>query len=79
MPHRPDLDRLWFDPAEMLIGGVWRPASQTLPPYYYRHYETSKVYLGVSSADNHAWFVDAAGAFTDLGLAATWSAKAGCR
>ncbi|MEI2807590.1 aldehyde dehydrogenase family protein [Albidovulum sp.] len=31
MPHRPDLDRLWFDPAEMLIGGVWRPASQTLP------------------------------------------------
>ncbi|MBC7143662.1 MAG: aldehyde dehydrogenase family protein [Rhodobacteraceae bacterium] len=25
------IDTLWFDPAEMLIGGDWRPASQTLP------------------------------------------------
>ena len=56
-----------------------RPASLTLAPYYYRRYESSKVYLGVSSVDDHAWFVDAAGSFTDLGLAATWSAKAGCR
>ena len=25
------IDTLWFDPAEMLIGGDWRPASATLP------------------------------------------------
>ena len=25
------IDRLWFDPAEMLIGGIWRPGSATLP------------------------------------------------
>ncbi|OYX43611.1 MAG: aldehyde dehydrogenase [Rhodobacterales bacterium 32-67-9] len=25
------IDKLWFDPAEMLIGGHWRPASATLP------------------------------------------------
>ncbi|MCV2866007.1 aldehyde dehydrogenase family protein [Defluviimonas sp. WL0075] len=25
------IDRIWFDPTEMLIGGAWRPASQTLP------------------------------------------------
>ncbi|PKP73586.1 MAG: aldehyde dehydrogenase [Alphaproteobacteria bacterium HGW-Alphaproteobacteria-6] len=31
MPPRPEIERLWFDPAEMLTGGVWRPASQTLP------------------------------------------------
>ncbi|MCT8330268.1 aldehyde dehydrogenase family protein [Albidovulum sediminis] len=24
-------DHLWFDPSQMLIGGVWRPASGTLP------------------------------------------------
>ncbi|MCB2109682.1 MAG: aldehyde dehydrogenase family protein [Defluviimonas sp.] len=31
MRRDPDLPQLWFDPAEMLIGGRWRPASQTLP------------------------------------------------
>jgi aldehyde dehydrogenase (NAD+) len=31
MPPGPDIARLWFDPAEMLIGGAWRPASRTLP------------------------------------------------
>lgn len=31
MPRKPEIDRLWFDPAEMLVGGVWRPASGTLP------------------------------------------------
>ncbi len=24
-------DRLWFDPSQLLVGGVWRPASGTLP------------------------------------------------
>ncbi len=31
MPRKAEIDRLWFDPAEMLIGGIWRPASRTLP------------------------------------------------
>jgi len=56
-----------------------RSASLTAVPYYYRRYTGSNVYLGVSSADNHAYFVDAGGGLHDLGLAATWSAKAGCR
>ena len=30
-PAGTDLDRLWFDPREMLVGGAWRPASGTLP------------------------------------------------
>ncbi|MCB2115061.1 MAG: aldehyde dehydrogenase family protein [Rhodobacteraceae bacterium] len=25
------IDRLWFDPSELLIGGVWRPAPAALP------------------------------------------------
>jgi len=31
MPLPTEIPGLWFDPAEMLIGGTWRPASQTLP------------------------------------------------
>lgn len=56
-----------------------RPPSQTYTPYYYRRYAASNSYLGVSSADNHLYYVDATGTFKDLGLAATWSAQAGCR
>ena len=56
-----------------------RPASLVSAPYYYRYYATTQVYLGVSSADNHLYHLDARGVMTDLGLAATWSAQAGCR
>ncbi len=31
MPPGADTARPWFDPAEMLTGGAWRPASETLP------------------------------------------------
>lgn len=31
MPDRADAPPLWFDPAEMLIGGAWRRAERTLP------------------------------------------------
>jgi len=56
-----------------------RAASQALAPYYYRRYDGSNSYLGVSSTDNHLYYLDASGTLTDLGLAATWSAQAGCR
>lgn len=56
-----------------------RQGSLTSAPYYYRRYTGTNVYLGVSSTDNHAYFVDPGGNLRDLGLAATWSAKAACR
>lgn len=56
-----------------------RPGSSTSAPYYYRRYTGSNTYLGVSSADNRLYFIDAAGQLADLGLAATWSSRAGCR
>ncbi|MCB2125636.1 MAG: aldehyde dehydrogenase family protein [Paracoccaceae bacterium] len=31
MPPGHKIDRLWFDPSELLIGGVWRPAPAALP------------------------------------------------
>ncbi len=31
MPNRADATPLWFDPAEMLVGGIWRRAAGTLP------------------------------------------------
>jgi hypothetical protein len=56
-----------------------RPPSSTSAPYYYRRYSATQVHLGVSSADNHLYYLDAAGQLRDLGLAAAWSTRAGCR
>ncbi|MBI5258067.1 MAG: hypothetical protein HY855_16310 [Burkholderiales bacterium] len=57
-----------------------QPASQSAPPYYYRYYAASRAYLGVSSADQHLYHLDAAlgGAPTDLGPAMPWVLQAGC-
>ncbi len=56
-----------------------RPTSLTSAPYYYRRYSASNVYVGVSSTDDHLYYLDASGSLVDLGLAATWSTRAGCR
>ncbi|WP_284615331.1 hypothetical protein [Aquabacterium humicola] len=56
-----------------------RPASRSAAPYYYRPYPGTGAHVGVSSADNHLYYLDAAGVLSDLGLASTWSAQAGCR
>lgn len=57
-----------------------KPASQTAAPYYYRYYATTRAYLGVSSADQHLYYLDAAlgGNPVDLGPAMTWVLQARC-
>lgn len=57
-----------------------RPASFTVSSFYARYYSGSGAYVGVSSADDHFYYL-AGGASSpiDLGLAASWSAQAQCR
>lgn len=71
-----------FDWAEKTYPSALNPAHATSlssAPYYYRHYTVSSSYVGVSSADNRLYYVDASGSLRDMGMAATWSAQAGCR
>lgn len=56
-----------------------RPASLALAPYYYRSYPGSGSHVGVSGTDDHLYFMDNLGRLTDLGGAADWSTRAGCR
>lgn len=56
-----------------------RSISITAEPYYYRHYAKTNVYIGISTIDNHLYFLDSAGDLADIGLAATWSTESGCR
>jgi len=56
-----------------------RPASQATAPYHYRLYGSSGTALGISALDNRLYYLDARGQLVDLGLAAGWSAQAGCR
>jgi len=65
-----------LDPAPNLNGC---PASQTAAPYYYRHYPGAGNYVGVSATDQHLYFLSAQGVMSNLGLAADWAQRAGCR
>lgn len=55
-----------------------RPVSHTTSPYYYRYYTATNSYLGVSSEDSHLYYMSISTGLVDLGLAAIWSAQAGC-
>ena len=53
--------------------------SMTLNEYYYRHYEETGAYLGVSSTDNHLYSLSAQeGALVDLGDTVELKQEAGC-
>lgn len=53
--------------------------SQTLSSYYYRFYATSKYGQGISSADNHLYYLDPTGKLTDQGAISTLLTQAGCK
>jgi hypothetical protein len=52
--------------------------SQSAPPYYYRFYSTTNTYLGVSSVDDHIYYLGANG-LQDVGPRTQWAATAGCQ
>jgi len=53
-------------------------ASQTSVPYYYRYYQNANSYLGISSTDNHVYYLGSDGALLDVGASSPWLTIAGC-
>lgn len=53
-------------------------ASQVFPPYYYRYYTATNIYVGVSSADGHLYALSN-GQLFDEGQASAWYATSGCQ
>ncbi len=53
--------------------------SQSSPPYSFRYYVISKSYLGVSSVDNHVYYLGSNGVLQDVGDLPAWLAKAKCQ
>jgi hypothetical protein len=47
--------------------------------YNYRYYSATNAYVGVSSADNHVYYMGADGKLLDEGPLADWLPKAGCQ
>ncbi|NOT85331.1 MAG: hypothetical protein HOP02_11265 [Methylococcaceae bacterium] len=53
-------------------------ASQTQSPYYYRHYQNTNAYVGISSDNNHVYYLGPDGNLLDAGQLSTWLTTAGC-
>jgi hypothetical protein len=67
--------------AETKYAQLFAPAgvaSQTSDAYYYRYYQNTRSYLGISSADDHVWYTGSDGKFQDLGTSSSWLTQAGC-
>jgi imidazolonepropionase-like amidohydrolase len=47
--------------------------------YNYRYYPATNAYVGVSSADNHVYYMGADATLTNVGLLSDWLPKAGCQ
>lgn len=72
-----------FNWAESTYASAFAPRgslSLSAAPYHYRRYAQTNSYLGVSSSDNHVYYLGPLSAFSvqDMGGALTWSAKAKC-
>ena len=73
-----------FNWAERQYANLFRPErSSTLawPPYVYRHYVTTNAYLGISTSDNHVYYIGADTGYQmlDVGDASGWLITAGCQ
>ena len=54
-------------------------SSSTQTPYTYRYYTNTNSYLGISSADNHLYYLNSNNILTDLGDLTIWMGRAGCQ
>jgi uncharacterized protein YkwD len=71
-----------FDWAQIHHAGLFAPAaahSDVLDVYYYRHYAASHAYLGISSANDHVYYLPESGNLQDAGPKSGWFATAGCQ
>ena len=71
-----------FNWAEANYPGLFSPAGasdQLLPPYRYRYYRNTNSYVGVSSANNHVYYIGPDGNLQDVGDLSGWLATANCQ
>ncbi len=67
--------------AEINYPNLFSPkgsASQILAPYYYRYYQNTNSYVGVSSANSHVYYLGPDGNLQDVGSLSTWLNSSGC-
>ena len=69
----------WGEDSYPALLAPRRGSSKMQAPYYYRYYSATRAYVGVSSADQHLYYLDAGGTVADLGAAVAWSVREGCR
>ena len=70
-----------FNWAETYYSQLFSPAgatSQTSAPYYYRYYQHTNSYVGVSSDNNHVYYLGPDGILQDVGPSSAWFTTAGC-
>ena len=70
-----------FNWAETYYSQLFSPAgatSQTSAPYYYRYYQNTNSYVGVSSDNNHVYYLGPDGVLQDVGPSSAWFTTAGC-
>lgn len=71
-----------FDWAEKNYTTLFSPAgasSKTQDNYYYRYYKDTKYYVGVSSTDNHVYYMGSDGKMQDAGLLSDLLKTASCK
>ncbi len=80
-PVAPPVECL-FNWAEQTYPGLFAPANSTTATwsnYTYRYYSGTNAYLGVSSTDNHIYYLGQDGVFQDEGDMSKWLSLAGCQ
>jgi hypothetical protein len=71
-----------FNWAEINYPSLFAPAgapTSVLTVYIYRHYSATNAYLGVSSTDNHVYYMGSDGSLQDEGALSYWLPLAGCQ
>lgn len=71
-----------FNWAETNYSNLFSPSgavSQFSSPYTYRYYSATNTYLGVSSADDHVYYLGADGVLQDVDSLSYWLPIAGCQ
>jgi len=71
-----------FNWAEKNYSNLFAPVdaiTSTWETYNYRHYVTTNAYLGVSTSDNHVYYMGPDGEMADQGPTSKWLPMAGCQ
>jgi hypothetical protein len=75
---RPDCLFNWAEKNYSPLFSPASTASQTSAPYYYRYYQNTNSYLGVSFLNDHVYYLGPDGALQDVGQLSAWLTTADC-